>query len=149
MAAWYQALHATKRYRLGTIKTDVTGKQYMYLKGVASTAIGDTVQFDPVTFATTRLTTSLGQGPVAVALAANTSATNFSWYQIYGLAAATSLTAVVVGLTAQATATAGQIDDTTTASKSIVGCTIASVGGVAATASVWLNYPFYEGIVIP
>jgi hypothetical protein len=61
--------------------------EFILLAGVASTAIGDLVTYNTVSFTTTRcpVTANLGQ-PVAVAMSANTAATTWGWYQISGVA---------------------------------------------------------------
>lgn len=79
---WYQAIHTTKRFRLGTRKVDVTGYEYVYLKGVASTIAGSVVTYDAA--GVTTLIVADASGLVAVSMAANTSATNYSWYGIRG-----------------------------------------------------------------
>ena len=79
---FYLQLHLTKRFRLGTKKTDAANNMYVYLKGVASLAAGDFVTFDK-DGAPTR-TVAATTGPVAIAMVANTSATNYSWYQVRG-----------------------------------------------------------------
>jgi hypothetical protein len=139
-------IHTTKKFRLLTRKTDYSGSQYVYLKGVASLAAGDAVVFDE-SGTTARLSTSTAVAqPVAVAMSANTSSSNYSWFQIYGLATVTAGT-VAADAYLQSSATAGSVDDTTTAGKTIVGATSAS-----ATASgfitAWLNYPFYPNAAL-
>jgi hypothetical protein len=61
--------------------------EFILLAGVASTAIGDLVTYNTVSFTTTRcpVTANLGQ-PVAVAMSANAAATTWGWYQIGGVA---------------------------------------------------------------
>lgn len=146
MAQWYQAIHASKRFRLGTRKTDVSGNIYVYLKGVASLAVGDAVQYDE-NFAPTRLiNSSSAAGPVAVSMAANTSATNYSWFQIYGVASVTSGT-VAADKQLQASGTAGSVDDTTTAGDTIIGMfsMAADSGGKC---SAFLSFPYFEAAAI-
>lgn len=146
MAQWYQALHSSKRFRLLTRKKDINGNEYIYLKGVASTAVGDAVVYDEGGV-TARLSTSTAVAqPVAVAMAANTAATTFSWYQIYGLATVTAGT-VAADAYLQSSASAGSVDDTTTAGKTIVGATSASATS-SGTITAWLNYPFYPNAAL-
>lgn len=145
---WYQAVHASKRFRLLTRKRDIAGNDYVYLKGVASTAVGDAVVYDEAGV-TARLSTSTAVAqPVAIAMAANILATTFSWYQIYGLCPVVNCAATVAAdAYLQSTGTAGQVDDTTTAAKSIVGATSASAGA-SNVLTAWLNYPFYPNAAI-
>lgn len=142
----FTQIHTSKKFRLLTRKKDYSGNEYVYLKGVASLAAGDAVVFDEAG-ATARLSTSTAVGqPVAVAMAANTSATNYSWFQIYGLATVTAGT-VSADAYLQSSGTAGSVDDTTTAGKTIVGATSAS-----ATASgfitAWISYPYYPNAAL-
>ena len=144
---WYQAVHATKRFRLGTKKADTAGNVYIYLKGVASLAAGDAVVFDE-NFASARLSTSTAVAqPVAVALAANTSSTNFSWFQIYGNATVNCAATVAADAYLQSSGTAGQVDDLTAAGKTIVGMT-STTAGASNVLTAWLNYPFYPNAAL-
>lgn len=82
MAQWYEAIHTSKRFRLGTIKTAANGNQYIYLKGVASLAQYDWVAFDEL-FATERLVAA-SIGGVGIAQAAVDATTKFGWFLIWG-----------------------------------------------------------------
>jgi len=147
--AFYSKIDTAKKNRLGTQRKDYANNTYVYLKGVASTAVGDAVVYDPTTFASARLSTSTAVAqPVAIAMVANTSATNYSWYQIYGLGTATAAGTVASGAYLQSTATTGQIDDTTTAGKTIFGCLSAGAGTTGSTLAVWLNWPFYANAAL-
>ncbi len=78
----------TQNHPLGTIvrATDPTygAGEFIYLKGVASTAIGSWVLYNPDDFSTTLLAAN-DIGPVAVAMSANV-ANQYGWYQIQGKA---------------------------------------------------------------
>lgn len=124
---WYQAINATKRYRLGTQKTSIDGSIWVYGKGVASLAVGDWVLFNAGTYTPVRMTDTPLTGQVAVSGSANTSATNFSWYMIYG---ATTLTALA-GLVNIAT---GSTDKAPIAQSSTAGRALGT--GVVATKTV-------------
>lgn len=80
---WYQAVHATKRFRVGTEKKSIDGSVWVYAQGVAANTVGAWVTFNgkyvPVLLVDTPLT-----GLVAISASANTSTTNFSWYMISG-----------------------------------------------------------------
>lgn len=56
--------------------------EFIYLKGVASTAAGDLVVYDPVAATTTRAATT-SRGPLAVAMSANV-ASQYGWYAVLG-----------------------------------------------------------------
>lgn len=144
---WYQAVHATKRFRLLTKKTDIAGNIYIYLKGVASTVAGDAVVFDELGV-TARLSTGTAVAqPVAVAMAANILATTFSWYQIYGNATVNCAATVGADAYLQSSGVAGQVDDLTAAGKTIVGMTSSSAGA-ANVLTAWCEYPFYPNAAL-
>jgi hypothetical protein len=115
--------------------------ELVYLKGVASTAVGDVVTYNPATGVTARLVAS-ARGPVAVALAACTAGL-YSWYAIRGVVSAKAGT-VVSGTPAFACATTAQVDDANVSGDKIDGMTFASADS-AGLASVALNYPVLNG----
>ena len=93
--AGFQPIAATdtvKNHALGTIVGGFDPTygygEFIYLLGVASTAVGDMVIYDGLTYQTTRapVTANLGQ-PVAWAMSANV-ASQYGWYQISGTAVA-------------------------------------------------------------
>ena len=127
-AQWYQAVNLTKRFRLGTEKTDVAGNRYIYGKGVASLAVGDWVLFNDGLFAPVRMTDTPLTGIVGVSLAANTSATNYSWYWVKG---ASTLIPALSGAVNIAT---GSTDKAPIAQSSTAGRALGS--GVVATKTV-------------
>src|SRR3990172_769087 len=80
----------TQKHPLGTIVRgwDATyGEgEFIYLLGVASTAVGSAVTFDPITYLTTL--SAVGGNiprPIAIAMSANV-ASQYGWYQISGVA---------------------------------------------------------------
>jgi len=83
----------TKNHPLGTIlrATDETNGEgeFIYLQGVASTAIGSWVTYNSDDW-TTALITADAIGPVAVAMSANVAGPNYGWYQINGKASASA-----------------------------------------------------------
>ena len=83
--------------------------EFIYLKGVASTAVGSWVTYNADDFSTTLLAAN-AIGPVAVAMSANV-ASQYGWYQITGKAVGKALTGFVDDANVYATATAGSIDD--------------------------------------
>lgn len=103
----------TQAHPLGTIVTasDPTylGGEFIYLKGVASTAVGSWVTYN-MDDGTTDLLAANAIGPVAVAMSANV-ASQYGWYQISGKAVGKALTGFVDNANVYATATAGSIDD--------------------------------------
>ena len=111
-----QAIDVTdtvQRHPNGTIvrATDPTygAGEFIYLKGVASTAVGSWVLYNPDDFSTTLLAAN-DIGPVAVAMSANV-ASQWGWYMIQGKAVGKALAAYADNGLVYATATAGSIDD--------------------------------------
>lgn len=83
--------------------------EFIYLKGVASTALGSWVTYNMDDGSTTLLAAN-AIGPVAVAMAA-TVASTWGWYQISGKAVGAVLTGFADNANVYATATAGSVDD--------------------------------------
>ncbi len=127
---------------LGQTYEAPNGKQYVFLKGVASTAANDVVTFNGSTFATTRTTTG-AVGTVGVALAA-TVANTFGWYQIRGAATVSSATGSLADKPAYFTATAGRISTTAGAATVIFGMTT-SAAEAANLQTVYLSNPVIVG----
>jgi hypothetical protein len=105
----------TQRHPLGTIiqaKDATLGQaEFIYLKGVASTAVGSWVGYSPATGASV-LAVANGTYPLAVSMTTNTTTTSYAWYQISGTANALGLTSIThsSGFLAL-TGTAGSLDD--------------------------------------
>lgn len=122
--------------------------EFIYLKGVASTAEGSFVTFNQDD-GTTALLAANAIGPVAVALAAVDAATKFGWYQIYGKAVGKVLAGFVDNANVYATATAGSADDAVVAGDRIKNCVGASAIGTPAAglAEMEIQYPFMDDAV--
>lgn len=121
----------TQRHNLGAViraADPVYGEaEFIYLKGVASTAAGDLVIYDDKADTTTRTTAST-YGPVAVAMAA-VLANQFGWYMIAGSAVVSTASAGTGAANnrLKTTATAGQATVSGTAANKVDGayCTSA------------------------
>lgn len=123
--------------------------EFILLKGVASTAVGSVVTYNTSSFTTALapVGTSLPQ-PIAVAMSANTSSSNWGWYQISGLAimaksSATSLAAnAAVGVkTIGFIAASGS-------GKEVQGALVAAVASAASgrtTVQVIIDRPHMQG----
>lgn len=104
-----------QKHALGSIiraKDPTYGQgEFIYLKGVASTAVGSWVGYSPAA-GTSVLAVANGTYPLAVAMAACDTTTKFGWYQIRGQAQAKGLTSIThtSGFLAL-TGTAGSLDD--------------------------------------
>ena len=126
------------KYTLGTRTQDVDGNEYIYLKGVASTAEHSWVSFDEA-YQTTLLAAN-AKGRVAIAMAAIV-ADKYGWYQIYGKGTGKVLASFADNGVPFCTSTAGSVDDAAVTGDLIVGAMGRSAisGGVA---TMELNYPF-------
>ena len=126
--------------------------EFIFLKGVASTAVGDLVIYDTKA-ATTVRTVAGSRGPCAIAMSANL-ANQFGWYQISGQSVVKTAAAVVSGANGYVTATAGAVDDAVVATDKIDGLRFKSADGtqtlhdgttLASSALVQLNRPSLNG----
>jgi hypothetical protein len=135
----------TKKMQLGTrmkAQDPTYGPgEFIYLKGVASTAIGSVVLFNLDDWSTS-LATANDKGPIAVAMSANV-ANQYGWYQIYGKGVAKVLAGFVDNGDCYLTATAGSVDDADVAGDFIRGMKGASAIDTPSTglAEVELAYP--------
>jgi hypothetical protein len=114
--------------------------EFIYLKGVASTAVNDLVVYDEYNNTTTRATAG-SRGPAAVAMSANV-ANQYGWYQISGAAIVNAAT-VLAGGNVYATATAGTVDDATVSGDKVDGARFKTADGTPAAgkAVVQLDRP--------
>lgn len=113
----------TQNHPIGTVVKAIDPTygegEFIYLKGLASTAVGETVIYD--TYAnTTKRGVANDRGPVAVAMSANV-ASQYGWYQISGAAVVKVAAAFAAGGSCFWTATAGTIDDAVVATDKIEG----------------------------
>lgn len=115
--------------------------EFIYLQGVASTAIGSVALIAPDDWSTS-LAVANDKGKLGVAMAANV-ASSYGWYQIYGKGVAKVLTGFVDNADCYLTATAGSVDDADVAGDFIRGMKGASAIGTPSTglAEVELGYP--------
>lgn len=137
------SIDTVKQTNLGKRARDEAGKEYIYLKGVASTVAGSWVTFDKD--GNTTLLAGNAVGKVAVALAA-TVANTFGWYQVYGPCAVTASDTTAANKALYIDGTAGRVDDLVVAGDLIVGAhsTAADATNVLA---VDLNYPYVTDIL--
>jgi hypothetical protein len=110
-SVWYTDIHPSKHFRLGTIKKDNAGNEYVYAKGVASLAANDAVFIDELGVSTRAVTGANLVGPIGCSMTANTSATQYSWFQIGGTGTVNALAACADNAALFLTSTAGSLDD--------------------------------------
>jgi hypothetical protein len=147
----YQPIAVTdtvQAHPLGTIvrASDPTygAGEFIYLKGVASTAIGSWVTYS-YDDGTTALLAANAIDPVAVAMSANV-ANQYGWYQISGKAVGLALTGYVDNALVYATATAGSVDDAVVAGDRVKLAKGASAVGTpsAGFAEFEISRPFMD-----
>jgi hypothetical protein len=121
--------------------------EFILLKGVASTAVGSLVIFNTTNYTTTLcpVTANLGS-PVAVSMTANTSSSNWSYYQIEGVAVVTKSTGLgLANNVAIAVNSIGKVG-TNASGKQILGARTAnSTVSATTTVQVILNRPHLQG----
>jgi len=144
---------AVQKHTLGTIvqASDPVygGGEFIYLKGVADTALGSWVTYSADDFSTALLVTSV-TAPVAVAMAA-TVADEFGWYQISGKAVGKAGAGYVDNaLVWVMGATPGSVDDTDVAGDRVHGAVGASAVGTpsAGLAEFEINRPYTNDEVV-
>ena len=119
-----------QNHPLGTrvFATDPTygAGEFIYLKGIASTAVSDVVIYDQYAATTTRAVAG-SRGPVAVAMSANV-ASQYGWYQVSGSAVVNCGT-VAANAPLYVTATAGTLDDAVVSGDKIDGFTSKTANG--------------------
>jgi len=144
----------TQNQPLGTIcqARDATygGAEFIYLKGVANTAVGSWVGYSPA-LGTTVLAVANGNYPLAVAMSACNTTTKYGWYQINGVAQALGLTSITHSSGfLWLTATAGSVDDASVIGDAVVNArkttTVHVVGTFLDTYNI--NRPFTTNRVL-
>lgn len=111
--------------------------EFVYLKGVASTAVGDFVVYED---GETTRAVAASKGPGAVAMSANV-ANQYGWYARKGVVPVAVAGAVADGSIPYVTATAGALDDAVVAGQGVSGAKFAAAAGGAGTVAVDLAYP--------
>lgn len=118
--------------------------EFIYLKGLASTAVGELVIYDQ-NANTTKRAVAGDRGPAAVSMSANV-ANQYGWYQIAGAAITKAGTVAAAG-NVYLTATAGTVDDATVAGDKVDGARFKTADGTpsAGFAIVMLDRPSLNG----
>lgn len=130
------------RNTVGTRQFDDAGNEFIYLQGIGSTVIGSCVTFGLSASSAylTALSVTGVKGPVAFAMAA-VLATQFGWYQIYGLGSALFNGSAVAGAMLYSAST-GKVDDAVVSGDQIDGAIVAATVTGAVLGAVFLTYPF-------
>lgn len=139
--SFFTTVYPSKQFRVGTRLKDVAGNEFIFAKGVASTAAGSWVTLDED--GVTTLAVANAQGRVAIAGAAIDATTKWGWYQIYGKAVGKALTGFADNGKVYLTATAGSVDDADVAGDVVLGAIGRSALDTPTTGMAYfeLNYP--------
>ena len=123
---------------LGTRAFDSAGNEYIYLKGVGSTALGSWVSFDEAHETTLLAANAVGR--VGIAMAAVDATTKFGWYQIFGKNVSAKTDTVAADKALFIDGTAGRADDAVVSGDLIVGA-FSRTADTSNVATVELVYP--------
>lgn len=124
--------------------------EFILLLGVANNTVGSLVTYNQVTGITTLApnTANLAQ-PLAVSMAANTSTTSWSWYQIDGVAVIKkTATKVNPNVAMYLSGTAGRIMATAASGKQLLGArsnNAATIASATSTVTVLINRVHAQG----
>jgi len=122
--------------------------EFIYLLGVASTAVGSIVTYDPSTYQTTLC--AVGGSiprPIAVAMSANV-ATQYGWYQISGVAVMKKTCTISLAAGAAVGVLTTGLAAGTGSAKEIQGACVAAVASATAgrtSVSVMISRPHKQG----
>jgi hypothetical protein len=144
----FTTVDTVKQFPLGKRKRDSAGNEFIYAKGVASTAVGSWVIVDEAGVTSLLDTDSSSKGRVGVAMAVTDATTKFGWYQIYGKAVGKVLASFADEGSVFATSTGGSVDDSGAGAEVFVyGATGRSAIDTPSTgmAYVELIYPYVTG----
>ena len=123
--------------------------EFILLKGVSSTVVGSMVviNFTNYTSVLCPVTANLG-APVAISMTANTSSSNWGWYQIEGVAVVAKSTGLgLANNVALGVNSVGKVG-TSASGKQILGArTVNSTVSATTTVQVILNRPHLQGRV--
>lgn len=144
----------TQKHALGQIVrgTDPTlgDAEFIYLKGVASTAVGSVVTYDNSTYATTLCAVG-GNIPRPIAIAMSACVANeFGWYQISGIAVAKKSSAISLAAGAAVGVLTTGLMAGTGSGKEISGAVVhavASAKSTTLTVQVLISRPHKQGRV--
>ena len=122
--------------------------EFVYAKGVASTAVGSVVVIDGVGH-TTALASANALGQIGVAMSANTAATSYGWYCIKAQAVPAKVLASFADAKAcYLTATPGSLDDAAVAGDLVHSAISVSAIDTPSTglALIGISYPYVQDV---
>lgn len=133
------AIDTSAKHKMLTRAFDVSGNEYIYLAGCASTIVGSWVTYDEL--GATTLLAADAVGPVAVAMAITDSTSEYGWYCIFGQCEADLVANVADNANLCRETTNGKAGDVGTAGDVITGAVCRDTVTTAAVATVQLCYP--------
>ncbi|MCX6010361.1 MAG: hypothetical protein NTW48_10120 [Chloroflexi bacterium] len=142
-------------YRVTAVDPTYGQGEFVYLLGVASTAIGSIVTWNgnstgTPTFQTALTSNTAGQArPIAVAMSANLGG-SYGWYQVVGNAVAGTNGTLAAGPAAVYLAAAGVLTSTQAAGTQVLGAINVTATGTPAAnlAVVEINNPHAQGQIV-
>lgn len=139
-------IDTVKRQRLGLVKKDYAGNEYVYLQGVASTVVGSVVTYGltGTNAFQTALSVTGAKGPVAIAMAAVLAA-NYGWFQRKGTGTANFNGSAVAGAKLYSAST-GLCDDAVVSGDQITGAIVGATVSTSGLGSVFLDNPFMNNL---
>lgn len=144
----------TQKHPLGTVVRAVDPTygegEFIYLKGVASTAVGSLVTYNTSSFTTALAPVGANKPqPIAVAMSANV-ADQYGWYQISGIAVMKKTCTVSLAADAKVGVLTAGLVAGSGSGKEILGALVAAVASATAgrtTVQVVINRPHMQGRV--
>lgn len=134
----------TNDFALGDKVMDEKGNMYVFLKGVASTIAGSWVTYDES--GTSTLLAANAVGPVAVAMAATDSTSEYGFYQVYGYCAVSASDTTAADVALYIDGTAGRVDDAVVSGDLVLGASSAAADSTNVL-PVMLNFPYVTNIL--
>ena len=138
-------IHDSALNPLGTRAYDDAGIEYIYLKGLAATAIGTWVTY--ITGYATKILAQSDEGQVAIASAAVV-ADKYGWYAVRGLVQGLAEATCSVG-TVWIDSVAGRVDDTDSSTNMVLGASCVVLrGSTVGLTEFNINYPHVTGEIV-
>jgi hypothetical protein len=129
---------ATQKHALGTVRVfkhpTYGDGEFIYLKGVTSTAAGDAVSYNTASWTTTRAAAGAGiPWTIAFATAAVDATTKFGWYQISGIAVGNKTKTVSMAAGIAVGISTAALISVSSSLKELLGAWVAVVGSATTT----------------
>jgi len=119
-------------------------RQYLYLKGVASTVAGSWVTYD--SSGNTALLAANAVGNVAIAMAAINTTGKYGWYQVKGAYATAKSDTTAANKALYIDTTSGQVDDAIVSGDLVLNA-FSTASDTAGALPVYINYPMVTDVL--